>query len=76
MSGAVLPPGGAQVRIGTLRLEAASSIDARRLADALPGALERALRGEGGATDLRSPWADRAAAQILAAIKTAQETGA
>jgi len=33
-----------RVRIGTLRVTARSAVEARRLADALPAALERALR--------------------------------
>ena len=33
-----------RVRIGTLRVTSASAVEARRLADALPAALERMLR--------------------------------
>ena len=39
------------LRIGSLRVEAASSLDARRLADALPAALAQAF----------ADWPDRAA---------------
>lgn len=58
-----------RVRIGALTVEGASAIDARRLADALPAALERAFAGVQAD---RPSAADRAAAQILAAIEAAQ----
>jgi hypothetical protein len=72
-----------RIRIGTLQLTAASALEARRLADALPAALERALRtsvaagGTGrqerpdtpgqGAHRSAGP-ADRAAEEVAAAV--------
>ncbi len=63
------------VSIGTVRVRASSSIDARRLADALPAALARALAD--GGTGLRpTAAADAAAWEIAGAIRRAREQGA
>lgn len=70
-----LPPE-VRVRVGTLRVTAGSAIEARQLADALPAALERALRSwpvpAPAATaripERRSGAADRRADQVAAAI--------
>lgn len=69
-------PAEVRVRVGTLRVTAASAIEARQLADALPGALERALRSWPDAPTTaavpapgrRSGAADRRAEQVAAAI--------
>jgi len=61
----------ASLSIGRLTITAASRIEARRLADALPDAIARAVeRQRGGAaeTPLRSAPVDRIAAEILRAI--------
>ena len=58
---AALPPD-SRMAIGTVRVTASSGLAARQLADGLPLALERALRGQGG-----SGLADRVAADIVAA---------
>jgi hypothetical protein len=59
----------ARLRIGALTVHAASAIEARRLAEALPAALERALAGQQHAPRTRPTPADVAAAQIVAAIE-------
>lgn len=62
--------GGAPIRLAIDRVtvSAASGLDARRLADALPGALERALSGAAARPGFASP-AEQAAAQIAAAVR-------
>ncbi|GAA2753185.1 hypothetical protein [Kitasatospora cinereorecta] len=62
-----------QVRVGTLRVSAGSAIEARRLADALPAALERALVSwPGGAVPGRTAdAAGRRASEVAAEIVTA-----
>jgi hypothetical protein len=71
MTGVVTP---VRVEIGTLRVTAASAVEARRLADALPAALTRALDAwpsppsptttrRGG--DVAARRADRVAAEIM-----------
>lgn len=62
------------LKVGRIIVHAGSPIDARRLADALPAALERALRGAPAPTR-RPSHADRAAGQIVAAIRAAQGAG-
>lgn len=64
-----------ELRIGDLRIAGASRLEARRLADALPAALEAALAGR-AAPPSRVPAADRLAQQIVAAIARAREGGA
>ncbi|MGC0334602.1 hypothetical protein RKD23_007592 [Streptomyces sp. SAI-170] len=68
-------PAEVRVRVGTLHVTAASAIEARRLADALPAAIERALRSWPDATTPAVPApgrhcaaADRRADQVAAAI--------
>lgn len=58
------------IAIRQLRVTGASSLDARRLADALPAALDRAMGrlADGGAATARPGPADRAADQIAHAI--------
>jgi len=73
---ALVPLADARVRIGALTVHAASAIDARRLAEALPAALERALAGQQRVPRARLTSADLAATQIVAAIEAAQETAA
>jgi hypothetical protein len=73
----------ATVAIDTLVVTAPSAVDARRLADALPAALERAILGAAGRTPVAAATlnagavhgqphahglADRVAAQIVAAV--------
>lgn len=55
-----------ELRIARVIVHAQSGADARRLADGLPGALERALRSEAGelAGGCRPGPAERAARQI------------
>lgn len=62
-------PAPVRVGIGCVRISAASGLDARRLADALPAALERALLNAFGAPApaSKSP-ADTAARQIADAV--------
>jgi len=59
-----------RVRIGTLRVTATSGVVARRLADALPAAIERALRrpAPDGGPAPRAP-ADQVAAAVVAQIR-------
>lgn len=59
-----------RVNIREIAVSAASPLEARRLADRLPAALERALaRLASGAPGLRRPsGADRVAEQVAAAI--------
>jgi hypothetical protein len=62
-----------RLAIDRITVSAASGLDARRLADALPGALERALAGVASGREpmaLRpgSP-AEQAAAQVAAAVR-------
>jgi len=61
---------GAPIRLAIDRItvSAASGLDARRLADALPGALERALADAAPRLGFASP-AEQAAAQIAAAVR-------
>jgi hypothetical protein len=68
----LVPVADARLRIGALTVHAASAIEARRLAEALPAALERALAGQQRAPLARLRPADAAAAQIVAAIEQAQ----
>jgi hypothetical protein len=64
-----------RVSIGEIAVRGASAIEARRLADALPAALERALSGRNH-TWLRPSPADRVAAQIVEAMaEHVRETG-
>ena len=60
------------VSIGAIRVRAASGLDARRLADALPAALARALAGLGPSGETPAPRgdspADRAARAIAAEV--------
>ncbi len=58
------------ISIGQLRVTGASSLDARRLADALPAALDRAMtRLAAGAPPMpRVGAADRVADQIVQAV--------
>jgi hypothetical protein len=59
-----------RVRIGTLRVTAASVAEARRLTDALPAAIERALRqptGPGSPTEA-VPAGNGLADQVAAAV--------
>ena len=61
----------ARLSIGRLTITAASRIEARRLADALPDAIARAVerqRGGAAAPPLRATPVDRVAAEILRAI--------
>ncbi|MEH0829142.1 MULTISPECIES: hypothetical protein [unclassified Micromonospora] len=75
-----------RVRIGTLRVTAASAIEARRLAEALPAAIERALaawpgepveRARSVGTITRRPEhvADHVADQIVRAARAALDSG-
>lgn len=57
-----------RLAIGRITVSAASGLDARRLADALPGALERALASPAPGPGFPSP-AEQAAAQIAAAVR-------
>jgi len=68
---ALAPFADARLRIGALTVHAGSAIEARRLAEALPAALERALAGQ-PAPRARLASADVAAAQIVAAIEAVQ----
>lgn len=61
-----------RVSIGTLRVHAASGLEARRMADALPGALEAALR-EGAVRPLRPTRAERAAWAVADAVRAKRE---
>jgi len=65
----VLSPDGRPVRlrIGQLTISAASGIEARRLADALPAALERAL-SSGHPMRLQRHPSERVAAQLAELI--------
>jgi hypothetical protein len=65
------------VEIGALRVTASSAIDARRLADALPAALARALRAwpvppavppTRRVGDLTTRGADHAAAEVVRSV--------
>ncbi|MEV6055675.1 hypothetical protein [Streptomyces sp. NPDC052107] len=66
------------IRVGTLRVTGSSAIEARLLADALPAALERALRSWPTPTApvlaRRSDTAARRADQVAAAIVDAART--
>lgn len=63
-----------RVAIGRISVGAASGLDARRLADALPGAIERALgrlAADGGAPTppgRTAAAADRVAAEVAAIV--------
>jgi hypothetical protein len=56
-----------RVRVGTLRVVGASAIEARRVAEALPAALERALASWPDPPDARLESPGRAAARVVAA---------
>lgn len=66
-----LPGQHVDLRIGSLRITGASRIEARRLAEALPAALEAALAGRTVAPARRST-ADDLAQRILDAVQQAQ----
>ena len=55
-----------ELRIGSLRIAGASRIEARRLAEALPAALEAAIAGR-STNSAQKTGADDVAGQILAA---------
>lgn len=57
-----------KLAIDRITVAAASGLEARRLADALPGALERALAAPASGGGFASP-AEQAAAQIAAAVR-------
>ena len=61
-------PAPLRLAIDRITVSAASGLDARRLADALPGALERALANPAPRPGFAS-LADQAAAQIAAAVR-------
>jgi len=61
--------------VGTIRVHAASGIDARRLADALPVALAAAL-AQGAVRPPRPTPAERAAWAIADAVQARREAGA
>ena len=69
-------PEGTVIRldIGRIRISAASGLDARRLSDALPAALRRALAEPGAAPKRGSP-ADEAASTIVRQIMKRVEAG-
>ncbi|MFF1867646.1 hypothetical protein [Streptomyces sp. CB03911] len=73
------PPPAVLVRVGTLRVTARSAVEARLLADALPAALEQALRSwpeaAAPATGPRSDAAQRRAQQVATAIVEAARAG-
>ncbi|MFH0518544.1 hypothetical protein ACHBTE_15360 [Streptomyces sp. M41] len=65
-----LPPS-VRLRVGALRVTAGSAIEARRLADALPAALERAWRSWPAAPAVPGPRSDaayRRADEVAAAV--------
>ncbi|MFG2106449.1 hypothetical protein [Micromonospora chersina] len=73
-------PAPVRVRIGTLRVTAASGIEARRLAEALPAAIERALaawpgeppeRPRSAVTRRQEQVAEHVADQIVRATRAA-----
>jgi len=70
MSGPLPQP--AAISIGTIRIRAASSIDARRLADGLPAALAQALADLDAAPAAAQTSAQLAARDIAAAIRAAR----
>ena len=75
MSGAGLPraPGQrVELRIGVLHIAGSSGIAARRLADALPAAIEAAIAGVPVAG--RPDAAQRVAGDVVAAVARARET--
>lgn len=59
-----------RVEIGSIRISAASGLDARRLADALPAAIERALaaRSSPPPPGRRLAPADQVAAEVAQAV--------
>ena len=59
------------ISIGTIRVRAASSIDAQRLADGLPAALAQALADLDAAPAAAQTSAQLAARDIAAAIRAA-----
>ena len=62
----------ARVAIGAIEIRAASALEARRLADALPAALDRAFARPGAgaqAAPRRQRPADRVAAEIARAVE-------
>jgi hypothetical protein len=63
-----------QLQIGRIRISAASGLDARRLSDALPAALQRALAGSAPTARRASP-ADEAASAIVKQIMARVEAG-
>ena len=56
------------IDIGAISISAPTRLAAQRMADALPAAIERALRGGGARPAADQTLADQAAAQIVAAI--------
>ena len=73
---APLPDGTAvRLEIGRIRISAASGLEARRLSDDLPGALQRALTEPGVARRRPSPAHDAAAA-IVRQMMVRMEAGA
>ena len=60
------------VSIGAVRVRAASGVEARRLADALPRALDAAL-AEGAVRPLRPTPAERAAWAVADAVRAERE---
>ena len=62
----MITPRELRVQVGTLRVVGGSTIDARRVAEALPGALERALSGRRA---VRPGPADRVADVVAARIR-------
>ena len=70
MKGPVTQP--VALSIGTIRLRAASSIEARRLADALPAALAQALADDGTPITAVRTSAQAAARDIATAIRAAR----
>ena len=55
-----------RIRIGTVAVTAASAVEARRLADALPAALERAWRPADAAPPMHRPTRGRPAVDAVA----------
>jgi hypothetical protein len=55
-----------RIRIGTVAVTAASAVEARRLADALPAALERAWRAADTAPPMHRPRRGRPTADTVA----------
>lgn len=62
------------IRVGSLSVLGASRVEARRLADALPQALERALAAPPTATARGGTRADAVAVEIAAHVRRSLET--